>query len=290
MKKGIPIYDICTIDKDVNPNFLVERLSDYLSKHYSSLHKPHKHSFYHFVLFTGGVGSHTIDFDSFEVAPFQIYFMIPGQVHSWHFEKDVEGYIVHFGEELFSSFLQKQDYIEQFSFFSGNSKDGVINLPLESSDQVIAIFERLIAEVRLQSDSLDLVRLLLLELLVTIDRLCSPNLRHNLPQQNMVLIKHFKQLVHKHFRTMKLPKEYAQLLYITPNHLNAVSQDVVGATAGDIIRERIILESKRLLTNADMDVGQIADELNFQDNSYFTRFFKKYVGVTPEQFRGTINK
>ena len=89
---------------------------------------------------------------------------------------------------------------------------------------------------------------------------------------------------------MKLPKEYARLLYITPNHLNAVTQDVLGVTAGDIIRERIVLEAKRLLTNADMDVNQIADDLNFQDNSYFTRFFKKYVGVTPEQFRKTIVK
>ena len=216
--------------------------------------------------------------------------MIPGQVHSWHLEQNVQGYIVHFGEELFTSFLQKQDYIQQFSFFNGNSKDGVINLPSERNEQVIEIFERLIEEAKQQSDSLDLVRLLLLQLFVIVERISAPHVTHNMPPQNMVLTKHFKQLVDKNFRTMKLPKEYARLLYITPNHLNAVTQDVLGVTAGDIIRERIVLEAKRLLTNADMDVNQIADDLNFQDNSYFTRFFKKYVGVTPEQFRKTIVK
>ncbi len=290
MKKGIPIYDICSIDKDVNPNLLVDRLSDYLSKHYSSLHRPHKHSFYHLVLFTSGDGSHTIDFDSFQVAPFQMYFMLPGQVHSWHFEKDIEGYIVHFGEELFTSFLQKQDYVQQFSFFNGNSKDGVITLPTYTQEEAVKIFEQILEEVKQQSNSLDMVRVLLLQLFIILERCCTPNVGHDMPQQTMVLIKHFKQLVDKHFRTMKLPKEYARLLYITPNHLNAVSQDVLGVTAGDIIRDRVILEAKRLLINADMDVTQIAYDLNFQDNSYFIRFFKKYVGVTPDQFRRTIVK
>ena len=104
------------------------------------------------------------------------------------------------------------------------------------------------------------------------------------------MVSNFKKLVEKHFRTYSLPKEYARLLYITPNHLNAISQDVLGKSAGDVIRDRIVLEAKRLLTNAKMDVSEIAYDLNFQDNSYFTRFFKKYVGTTPDQFRKTIHR
>jgi len=74
-------------------------------------------------------------------------------------------------------------------------------------------------------------------------------------------------------------------LYITPNHLNALCQDMLGKTAGDLIRDRILLESKRLLTNADMTITEIAYNLNFKDNSYFNRFFKKEVGSTPDEFR-----
>jgi AraC-like DNA-binding protein len=75
------------------------------------------------------------------------------------------------------------------------------------------------------------------------------------------------------------------MLYVTPNHLNVLSRDMLGRSAGEIIRDRVLLEAKRLLTNAAMTSAQIADELNFQDNSYFNRFFKKYEGVTPEEFR-----
>jgi len=50
------------------------------------------------------------------------------------------------------------------------------------------------------------------------------------------------------------------------------------------------LEAKILLVNAQMTVSEIALELDFIDNSYFSKFFKKYVGATPEVFRKQINK
>lgn len=75
------------------------------------------------------------------------------------------------------------------------------------------------------------------------------------------------------------------MLYVTPNYLNALSKDVTDRSAGELIRDRILLEAKRLLTNAKMTISEIALELDFMDNSYFTRFFKKYEGVTPETFR-----
>ncbi|RYD88960.1 MAG: AraC family transcriptional regulator, partial [Sphingobacteriales bacterium] len=52
-----------------------------------------------------------------------------------------------------------------------------------------------------------------------------------------------------------------------------------------LIRERVLLEAKRLLSGSDSTVATIADALHFEDPSYFGRFFRKYEGVTPEQFR-----
>lgn len=64
-------------------------------------------------------------------------------------------------------------------------------------------------------------------------------------------------------------------MYITPNYLNALCQDALGVTAGDVIRDRVLLEAKRMLTNSHVDVAEIAYQLNLHDNSYFTRFLKK---------------
>lgn len=290
MAKTIPVYDICNIDnQSAQRGLMIQRFGSYLQKHYQNLHHPHRHSFYHLVLFTKGKGSHTIDFEKFTVKPFQVYFMVPGQVHSWHFEGDVDGYIVHFNENLFTSFLLNGQYLERFHFFSGNSEDGVCQLPVEVHNHVISLFESMLEELKeSREQNLDMIRLRLLEFFILSDRFYTNKKGKNVPQQKLVLLRNFKQLIEKHFRRIKLPKEYAELLYVTPNHLNALCQDLVGKTAGDLIRDRILLEAKRLLTNADMTVTEIAYDLNFQDNSYFTRFFRKYTGATPEEFRKKI--
>ncbi len=284
--KKIPVYDICTIDQKAQKDLLVDRFSSYLEKHYQNLQRPHRHSFYHLVLFTKGRGIHTIDFEKFSVKPFQIYFMIPGQVHSWHFNGDVDGYIVHFDESLLTNFLQNGHYLEKFSFFKGNAADAVCHIPPAGQEEISGLFESMLQEVKeVREQNLDMVRLQLLELFIKIERSCKNGKSKNVPSQKLTLLRSFQQLIDKYFRTIRLPKEYADLLYVTPNHLNALCSEILGKTAGDLIRDRILLEAKRLLTNADMTVTEIAYDLNFQDNSYFNRFFKKNVGVTPDEFR-----
>lgn len=286
-KTSIPVYDIYSINNlNGRQDLLIDRFGPYLEKHYHNLHRPHRHSFYHLVLFTEGKGYHTIDFVKYLVKPFQVYFMIPGQVHSWHFEGRVEGYIVHFNENLFSSFLHNSRYLEKFHFFSGNSEDCVCQLPSKIHSGIVQLFESLVNEAKGNLiQNLDMVRLKLLEFFVLVDRSCVAKKEKPIQQQKYVLLRNFQQLIDTHFREIKLPKEYAELLYVTPNHLNALCHDLVNKTAGELIRDRILLEAKRLLTNADMTIAEIADNLNFQDNSYFNRFFKKYTGVTPEEFK-----
>lgn len=286
MAKKIPVYDICTIDQKAGKDLLIENFADYLEKHYHNLHRPHRHSFYHLVFFTKGKGTHTIDFEKFPVKPFQIYFMIPGQVHSWHFDGDVDGYIIHFNESLINSFLHSEHYLERFSFFKGDASTGVCQIPAIQHDTVLALFESMLTELKeSKENALDIIRIRLLELFITVDRSCKKNLSKVIAPQKLTLLRSFQQLIDKYYRTIKLPKEYADLLYITPNHLNALCTELLGKTAGDLIRNRVLLEAKRLLTNADMTITEIAYDLNFQDNSYFNRFFKKNVGMTPDEFR-----
>ncbi|HEX8334715.1 MAG TPA: helix-turn-helix transcriptional regulator [Segetibacter sp.] len=287
MEKNIPVFTISSIEPNApSKDLLIDRFGPYLEKHYSSLHSPHKHYFYHLVLFTSGAGWHSIDFEKFPVKPDQIYFMIPGQVHSWHFEEDVDGYIIHFNEELFSTFLQNTQCIQKFSFFSGVANLGVCQIPSMWIEKITSVFEELL-EIKWLDNSLnlDLIRIRLLEIFILIEANCPARKIRNQAPQKLMLFRSFQSLVDQHYRTLKLPKEYAELLSITPNHLNALSQDRVGKTAGDLIRGRLLVEAKRLLTNADMSILEVAYDLNFQDNSYFNGFFKKHVGVTPDSFR-----
>jgi hypothetical protein len=101
MKGVLPIFDISQLSDFKREDILISQFTPYLESHQNLL-SSHRHSFYHFVLFTKGAGSHSIDFQSFLVKPYQIYFMIPGQVHNWNFEGKVDGYVVNFSSHFFN--------------------------------------------------------------------------------------------------------------------------------------------------------------------------------------------
>jgi AraC-like DNA-binding protein len=95
----------------------------------------------------------------------------------------------------------------------------------------------------------------------------------------------FQELIEQNFLKLKLPKEYAEILNLTPNYLNSLCKKVSGKSAGELIRQRVLLEAKRLLAHTSLTVSEIAFQLGFEDNSYFGRFFTKYTGSTPASFR-----
>ena len=283
MKTNIPVYDICSLTNNSQDDILISRFGEYLSMH-KNLFIPHKHSFYHLVYFTEGGGSQTIDFEYVAVKPHQIYFMVPGQVHNWNFEGKIDGYIINFSAAFFQSFLLKAGYLDELPFFSGIVADAVINIPADMQTVIAGGFEELVNENEDQRPlKADMIRAILLKLFIAISRL---NIPHNsAPAYNYTLLRNFQKLIEKNYTTLRLPKEYAELLFITPNHLNALCNAMLGIPAGEVIRNRIALEAKRLLINRELTVAEIADQLNFADNSYFTKFFKKQAGVTPEEFR-----
>jgi AraC family transcriptional regulator, transcriptional activator of pobA len=278
-KEKIPVYNIASLTTDpLKPSdFFIEQLGNYLDRHPPNLHAPHRHSFYHFVCFTKGKGSHTLDFTRFDVKPGQIYFMIPGQVHGWNFEGRPDGYIVHFSEAFFHPFLADPAYLSRFPFFSGVATESVCQLA--HPEKIYELLHTLLTERQP-----DMVRVLLLQLFLSVAS-AEENTQRNTPPQKQTQLNNLRRLIEQHYRTMRLPKEYAELLHVTPHHLNALCQELLGMPAGELIRDRVLLEARRLLINADMTVSEIAYDLNFQDNSYFNRFFKKYIGATPDEFR-----
>jgi AraC-like DNA-binding protein len=84
--------------------------------------------------------------------------------------------------------------------------------------------------------------------------------------------------------------DYAKYLHVTADHLGAVVRDQTGRTPGDIIRERLLLEAKRLLVHTSMNISEIAYALNFEDPAYFSRFFRRLVAKAPGDFREAFSE
>ena len=99
------------------------------------------------------------------------------------------------------------------------------------------------------------------------------------------LMERFRQLLDEHFLTLHKPNDYADLLAVSPNTLTKRCTKYFKKPPTHLITERLILEAKKQLHLTRKSIKEIAFALNFQDEFYFSRVFKKFTNVSPQAFR-----
>ncbi|WP_204355875.1 helix-turn-helix domain-containing protein [Marinobacter bohaiensis] len=98
-------------------------------------------------------------------------------------------------------------------------------------------------------------------------------------------VRDFQALIESHFLSQPRVEWFAESLGITAAHLNALCRRETGASALQLLHERVLLEAKRNLTYTNLTISQVSDLLGFSEPAYFTRFFKRLTGMTPKAFR-----
>ena len=98
-------------------------------------------------------------------------------------------------------------------------------------------------------------------------------------------MKRFYQLIEENYQHNYNVNQYAEMMHISPTYLTQTTKRLTGKTSNEILHDKLILETKRLLTQTTLDIQEISAMLNFADQSYFTKFFKKATGMTPLIFR-----
>lgn len=105
--------------------------------------------------------------------------------------------------------------------------------------------------------------------------------------RGQVLFSQFIDLVVEHHREQHSVRFYADELGITPKYLSAVAEEQTGKNAKRWIDEHIALDAKVLLRSSSRDIQKVSKILNFPDVSFFGKFFKRLVGVSPKAYRKT---
>ncbi len=95
----------------------------------------------------------------------------------------------------------------------------------------------------------------------------------------------FIELVEKYHNTERSVGFYADKLCISSKYLSQIIKNVSGFSAPDIINKYVILEAQHLLRHTEMSVKEIADQLNFPNQSFFYKYFKSHTGCTPNSYR-----
>jgi len=95
----------------------------------------------------------------------------------------------------------------------------------------------------------------------------------------------FSALIEEHYARHHPLAYYARQLGVTPAHLNALCRHIAGKSALALIHERMMLEAKRNLVYTSMTISVVSYTIGFSDPAYFTRFFKRKMGMSPKNFR-----
>jgi AraC family transcriptional regulator, transcriptional activator of pobA len=251
---------------------------------------PHRHNYFEIFFFTQGGGTHFIDFNNYKISSNSIHFVLPGQIHCVRREKGSFGSVILFSSDFYHLHFKMNDILSEF-YFSKNTP--VISLTDLEFSAYLPLLDALGTEYT-SSDPLkeNIICSYLNIILVNCKRKLEDTPGNSSLENSTYhdIFRKFRILIENHYMELHLPSDYANLLNITEKHLNEISRQISGQTASTPIHERIILEVKRLLFHSDISFKEIGYALHFEDPSYFSRFFKRFAGTTPSEFRIEIRK
>ena len=211
-----------------------------------------------------------------------------GQFFSVRYYDDCVGYMGGFHTNFLNTDNEGKNLLHTFSFLRqwGSHK---LLFNAAQGNNVANIFERLCIENETEKDR-DIIKAYLTAFLVGINVVFqkSKGSEDKLNVDNR-LCNNFIELVFERCNHSIPIVDYAEKLNITPIYLNKVTKRFTGKTPLTWINEAVILEAKKLLCHTEMTINEIADKVGINDPSYFSRLFKKQVGITPVAFRDKIS-
>ena len=239
------------------------------------------------IYLTEGEAVMTIGSETYTIHKNECLFVPAGQIFSFANADINEGYLCNFRNDFFIGKFGKRDLLRDFEFLTvwGNS---YVSLDTRTSNYVLHLLQRILVDYSENGlKNMDIIQPYFIAVLCEINRIYKP-LTNDKKDQSVIITNKFKEQLFSKIKTIHLVGDYASLLNITPNHLNKVVKRITGKSPAKWINEMLIMEAKVLMYQTDIPISEVAAEIGIFDQSYFSRLFKKYEGVTPMQFRKMI--
>ncbi|CAM3372011.1 helix-turn-helix domain-containing protein [Zobellia roscoffensis] len=286
--KIVPVLQIEQFDEEkTSVEFYSNDLAAHLKKNVAIVYKPHKHDFFLCVVFLKGSGTHEIDFSSYTIGDGSIFFLKPGQTHSWKFDSQPEGYIF-FHTQSFFEFSIADVKLQQFPFYYSYKNPPNLTLSSLELEKVTNRFREINEEYhgkatyRKQKLS-SLINLTYIDLSRMYTAFDTPE--NVVSSTYLKILSDLERIIEQFYRTEKQAHFYADKLNITTKHLNRVTKSTLGKTTTELISERILLEAKRLIVHSKSSLARVSEQLGYEDYAYFSRVFKSKTRLTPMEFK-----
>lgn len=250
---------------------------------------PHVHRFYQIIWFRRGHGVHRVDFVDYPVVDNTIFFIAPGQTHSFDGLRDYEGVIIHFNDSFMADEESSESVFLKYDVFSAYDALPYYRVTHEEATRLLTLVNEMNREYSLtgafaHKDYMQyLVRLFLIRVQRNGERSQKTKLYVN-SVANRTFVR-FRQQLERHFHTVHTVKGYADMLNISSRTLTSYVSQSTHCSPLQVINDRIVLEAKRQIQHSALSIKEIAYDLGFEDPSYFVKFFKRMTGRMPNEFR-----
>jgi AraC family transcriptional activator of pobA len=248
-------------------------------------------SFYSMLLVYKGKGRLKADVSEYDFSGNSLICLSIYQPFSIQSEGEFSGVLINFHPDFFCIHKHQQEVSCNGVLFNNIYDSPVVPLTKGEMSALQTIADQLKTEV--QQAALAQYELLVSYLKIFLisgsrSKVACQDIREFKSEKEPFLFKTLKDAIEEHYKTKHSPSEYAEILNMTTKSVNRMSKVHFNKTLSNLIAERIVIEAKRELYLTEKPIKKIAFELGFNDEFYFSRFFKSNAKVAPQIYRNTV--
>lgn len=234
----------------------------------------HRDDYYIVALITDGSAALEVDFERIEVNAGGFLIVSPWQVHRKPSgaEWNANGWMLAFSPEFLTEAEARA--LDEYSISPHplNPGESAVNDIIE----LCAMFERNSGDCNISGSIASAIKSIVLSVVGKSES--------GAISRYIAITLSFRKLLDKHLAQEKSPAAYASMLNISEVYLNEAVKGATGLSVGEYTRSRVIVEAKRMLIYTSKSAKEIAYSLGYNDYAYFSRLFRKHVGVSPAEY------
>lgn len=230
-----------------------------------------------------------VDFTQYSTSGPTLFFMAPNQY--LHIEKcgPEKGHFVFYNQDFYCIHLHDTEVACDGLLFNNVKNMPMVRLGPDDTVFVNYLFGQMEKEFALDDTSREeMLRTYLKQVFIKSARLWKKqhlDTDRDTQDNDLDFFRKFTLLVDEHYKRKHSVADYADALFIAPKTITHKFRRLNLPQPNEIIKNRIVLEAKRLLAHSSMTAKEIAYELGYDDPAYFSRIFVSKTGESPSSFR-----
>lgn len=230
-----------------------------------------------------------VDLKHYSVKQPSLFFISPNQYMEIKNAGIEEGYLIFYNRDFYCIQIHDEEVACDGLLFNNVPNIPAVTLDENDAPFFTSVFRQMTDEFSLEDVSREeMIRTYLKQIFIKAARLWKKqNLNKELEQSNndLEFFRKFTMLIEEHYKQKHNVSEYAALLYMAPKTITHKFKRLNLPQPNDVIKNRIVLEAKRLLAHTSLTSKEIAYRLGYEDPAYFSRIFAQKTGETPSGFR-----